>query len=542
MILLVDPVGNFPINDDWVYAAAVRSVLNGHFEVYSFSSANVGILAYWGAGWAWLFGFSFTTLRYATLVLGAVGVLAIYLAVRGHVESRRIALIAALSVAFNPVYFALSCSFMTDVPFMASVALSVFAILRGFERDDERWIAAGLFVALASVTFRQFAVVVLAGFALGHVGRRPLTFRTVLVAVLPLLAGLLVNALLSHWLASSGRKPASTGIASLWPDLSSGGFARLKWSLLAMLTTLGLMLLPVAALCAPRFRSGNRRRNLFTSIVLGSVVLVLVAILAARGLSVPVGENVLDWYGIGPLTNGDTLMHGTNLPNQESAARIGWMVITGLVTLSSALLLLAIATASRDGLRNIAHQGEARASLAPRLFLIGVCVSYFFLMLLVATRFTLFDRYLLPELFLAFFVVPALLGRTPSERDVTGVRSIAAGLLLALFAVFTVVSTHDFLAWHRTRWAALQELLDHGVPPSHIDGGYEFGGWLLYDDRHRTPPGKNWWWIGDDEFQTSSGPLPGYEICRVHPVPRWWTSAGRDVFIMRRRDAPADAC
>src|SRR5580765_6956960 len=43
MIVLANPMGDFPLNDDWVYALAVKSVLEtGHFQFPSGSLANVG--------------------------------------------------------------------------------------------------------------------------------------------------------------------------------------------------------------------------------------------------------------------------------------------------------------------------------------------------------------------------------------------------------------------------------------------------------------------------------------------------------------------
>ena len=80
MAWLVNPIGEFPLNDDWVHARAVRTLLktsqftlaDGH------SSSNLFALVYWGALFCLPFGFSFTALRISTLVLGLVGVVTFY--------------------------------------------------------------------------------------------------------------------------------------------------------------------------------------------------------------------------------------------------------------------------------------------------------------------------------------------------------------------------------------------------------------------------------------------------------------------------------
>ncbi len=119
MIALANPIGDFPLNDDWVYGLAVKSILEqGEFRMPSPASTDLFPQAYWGALFCLPFGFSFTALRVSTLVLGLVGILATYGIVRQLGAGARFALLAAALVAGNPLYFALANTFMTDVPFL----------------------------------------------------------------------------------------------------------------------------------------------------------------------------------------------------------------------------------------------------------------------------------------------------------------------------------------------------------------------------------------------------------------------------------------
>lgn len=54
----------------------------GRFALTSSASANVIAQAYWGALFCFPVGFSFTALRLSTLVLGGLGILALYLLLR----------------------------------------------------------------------------------------------------------------------------------------------------------------------------------------------------------------------------------------------------------------------------------------------------------------------------------------------------------------------------------------------------------------------------------------------------------------------------
>jgi hypothetical protein len=76
IVFLVNPVGDFPLNDDWAYAKAVQSLLRGDLQLTDWAPASQIAQIAWGALFCLPFGFSFTALRLSTLVLGWVGVLA----------------------------------------------------------------------------------------------------------------------------------------------------------------------------------------------------------------------------------------------------------------------------------------------------------------------------------------------------------------------------------------------------------------------------------------------------------------------------------
>jgi len=69
------------------------------------------------------FGFSYLALHVSSLALGLVGLAFLYASVREMGGSRPMALFAALTLAVDPLYFDLANSFMTDVPFVALMAM-----------------------------------------------------------------------------------------------------------------------------------------------------------------------------------------------------------------------------------------------------------------------------------------------------------------------------------------------------------------------------------------------------------------------------------
>ena len=72
-ILLIKPVGNFPLGDDWDFAIATWNFARtGHFHFTAFTAVSLRAMVLWGAAWTRLFGESFEVLRASTLTLAAI--------------------------------------------------------------------------------------------------------------------------------------------------------------------------------------------------------------------------------------------------------------------------------------------------------------------------------------------------------------------------------------------------------------------------------------------------------------------------------------
>jgi len=75
LMLLVSPRGDFPLNDDWVYAKMVQALAErGHFGLSPFSNAYALTQTLYAATLVNLFGFGVTLLRLTTIFGGWVTV------------------------------------------------------------------------------------------------------------------------------------------------------------------------------------------------------------------------------------------------------------------------------------------------------------------------------------------------------------------------------------------------------------------------------------------------------------------------------------
>ncbi|MBV8912910.1 MAG: glycosyltransferase family 39 protein, partial [Acetobacteraceae bacterium] len=247
--LLTVPIGNFPLDDDWVYALAVRSILEtGRYALPSPATANVFAQAYWGALFCVPFGFSFTALRVSTFVLGTVGVLTLYLFLRELGAERRLAGVGALTLAVNPLYLCLADTFMTDVPFTALVTVSLWLYVRGVRRGNAAAVAGGFAVAFVAILVRQFALMLPLAYGVAHLVRKGIGLRSLAIATLPILAGAALHVGYERWVVLTGRTPlVFSPVTSLRPAsfVLLGRFA-LEMSVRA-LPYFGLFLFPFLA-------------------------------------------------------------------------------------------------------------------------------------------------------------------------------------------------------------------------------------------------------------------------------------------------------
>src|SRR5688500_9394561 len=120
LALLINPVGNFALNDDFAYGIAVRSwVEGGQLRFPNEQSAPLLPHYLWGSLASLPGGFSFTALRISTLVFGLIGVIGCYALGREFGLKPALAGLSALVLLANPLYLGLSYTFMSDVPFTA---------------------------------------------------------------------------------------------------------------------------------------------------------------------------------------------------------------------------------------------------------------------------------------------------------------------------------------------------------------------------------------------------------------------------------------
>lgn len=507
-ILIIDPRGEFPLNDDWAYTLPMRRWVNdGQLRFTDWQSMPLIGQLWWGRTFC-VFGFSFSALRASTLVLGYLGGLGLYHLCRQLGAAPGVGLVCSLSLLVNPIYVSLACTFMTDVPFFCMSIWSLFFLCKAvsFKEGHNTWFALAIGTALAvlaSLT-RQLGLGLGVAFFLITV----LNKRSRLMSFWPILAS---AAALFFWewvLRAEGELPSlyhakSAELADALSALFHGRLGVLR----NPVRRTGTLLLHAGFFGAPflfflgreqigkifsqlRVRVlGPLKTKSKTSLMLGLLSFVcgfgvlgsahLIGICAHYfGFGLPQPGNALAGFAVGPLT----------LDNAELLADLSvmsWWLINTVAVLGAVALL----TAAWYLVRRMRTLGFGTNTNVGKIF-----VLLFALLLFVpfAIQFgTDFDRYYLAVYPLFWVVLTIPIRAVPADIQVTKEAKTLArfgphlitGTLLSAMWCFTVAATHDYFVWNRARWDLARELVDSGVGAQQIDGGFEWNNYVALRDR-----------------------------------------------------------
>jgi Dolichyl-phosphate-mannose-protein mannosyltransferase len=535
--IFVMPLGDFPLNDDWIYAAqAHRLVSEGRLEGHPFAMARNPAQTLWGGAFVLAFGESFTVLRVSTLILAVLAVWAVARAARACGLSRGGALFCAFVVWSNPIFMNLAYTFMTDVPFLAPMALSIFFYLNALRHKRATDIFLGTACCAVAVFVRHFGILPAVAFAVVSFAgwviqwRRPDPWGAAAFLV-PLAVA---AALWAYWVSTSTMQ-------FTWhaPDLAEPLLLRaagvVRYAVIAAFY-MGLFLMPMAAVKGMALlRHGDRWA---WPQLLGLASLAGFGVLWVHGIGTwhfptfPILPNILRDFGTGPLTLTDTTMLAPGWsPVRAGALALG--VVSYLSVVSVAILLadLAVQFTSGDERRGPAAERFARGQ---GLFL-AVCALLLFGAAYNPWLPVTYDRYLLPGM-----VPLCLLCAMGIDRQRRG---RGAGLVVCcLFFGVSLCCVQDYLSWNRARWVALDALrAREEIPASDIDGGYEFNGMYTSEEfmrRHRTTDfrerGERGWWVLDDTYAVSFLPREDYDVVARVTYFSCLARRSRPLLVLRR--------
>jgi Dolichyl-phosphate-mannose-protein mannosyltransferase len=484
---------NVPFHDDWTYAWSVEHFLKtGQLQVLDWSIHYPFVQILWGALFCLPFGFSFSALRVSTVVLAWLGALALYGTLRELGRMRSESVIAALVLIANPVFFVLSFSFMTDVPFVSVSNIAFFFVVRGLYRKSffELWL--GCAFGACAFFIRQIAIAI-PGAVLLYVLFAP-SFRSrkyILPPMIVLLFVCLMPVLIAQTVGLTSHYIDRKWVFDKWLNEYELGIP----GLLRVIMHSGLALIPMTL---PVTASFYRRPRFWGAI---SVLLLLTACSVLFSPEIPKPLEGM-WHLISLGKERDPrLLHG--LPDPDFLP--SWLnyPLYAFSLFSSAVIIIKVSHIAGTVIEEP----------------LGLFVCYAFSQFIVIMALWLFDavgsdRYsivLLPPL-----IVILANGQLKSKSTI------------AAIAVLSLISM--LVTWHETQnqravAEGLAWLRDKDMPFANIDAGYAFNGWNLYAHPENLAPGtlreRDVPFVTTNEkkpYVIATSPIPGYRVLRRY---RW---------------------
>jgi hypothetical protein len=557
-LAVIHPWGDYPLNDDWMYARAAKSFSDsGSLRVdLPFAPALIGqmLLAY---PVIHFFGMNHAFLRGLTFVMAAVSLFCIdrLLTLAGVTWKRR--LFSLIVLVVNPLFLYSATSFMTE---LYGFAPALVAAVVYFEYRDKGsptamgWIAVAV-LALFSFWTRQFAATVFPAIVLTSLltavsVRSHQTWTSVKTWLPPVLScGVFAAGVGAYfwWM----RQPRKYGFTLAEPlgrlfhiDLAAWGVETG-----AALVYLTGFFLPMLVLMP---------RGLWRKSGAYAIGLIFVAgALATWGWlrSHAASDYVFDGWihrqfpyltdiifqtGIGPITL-DDVFHQADTARPQWSPQV-WKVIQWALLAATSLwgfVILRIRSFRRS---------PATTSLAREIGLFSVLwAAISWIVTVQAYQLQVFDRYYVPIILCTAIFLPLFTTSTTTGNDAAaGLRwdYVLAGICTVALAWFSVAGVHDYFRWNDARWDLARFAFHEGISPEHLAAGYEVNGWKNFDNweaqqgRMADNCRVNYddFFCSDASYRIGMNGIPGYTEWKQEQ-PSYWLAAGPPIRLLRK-DAP----
>lgn len=464
-VFFVNPLRETPVLDDWAYALTVQHLLEtGNYELHDWAAANMPLQIYWGGLFARLLGYSFSSLRISTLFLVFLGLIAFYFLAMEHGLDHVQAGLLVLGLVGSPLVVRFSFSFMTDVPFLVCLIISLLLYARGIRLHSYPLMLLASVAASAAILTRQFGVALIAGVFLVWTSgkdRREQVLLFLTGLTLPIVAGLWQ---LSAVILTPNWGAQYAADAQAWHLANTGVMLiNMLWRPTVILQYLALFSLPFVFLGLLAFAYELKRglfhslepRCVWPNIILPAVLglYILAGIAYAR-----FGKHLCCLvYWLMPCLPWNFALRRTGLQRG----------LLTLVTLMGAILVARVFV-----LRYSRSQGWSRVPPGERL----LDLVTFFLFIFHLVFFQIGDEYLL--VFLPFMLI-ALARHLRDWLNRFSVTTVAACLAML---VASAMWTRGLLESSEAYWQAGEFLRSTGVQSDWIFGSWTWVSYYRFQD------------------------------------------------------------
>ena len=518
-LFAVNICGEFALIDDWAYAKSVRDFSEfGVFKIYDRIAITFVSNLLWGSLFTKLFGFSFFVLRLSTVVAGGVLIYTFYRWLGLLTENQKLQLFCTALLAFNPLFYVLSTTFMTDIFFLMNASISLYFFTAYLKTENLKLLCWAFFFTIIAALSRQVGMVIPIAFLLVSLRKtipikhRIYTYGGALIRVCSLILYYLL-------LASSKSTPSHytmhpNELVHQMMGLNKEIVLRWLFYFYTTVVSLSVLLLPFGLFVLSQKQVNTKK-----------ALLILLSCLVGFGLiglfretTFPFNGQIVNDYGIG----GYFFYEPYSRVAQMSYDIPDWFNVA-LISISVGVLIYLISEQFHSAYQKI-KSSRLVQFLALTAILYYPCFGFVYV----------FDRYLLFHIIL---LIPLLILLFKDSLKSTS-RSYSAYAVLAVFSLFTLIGTRDYFEYNRTKTKALNELTHkQKIAPKHIDGGMEFNAWHGYEkDFFKGNVGKDWWCIEEDDYLISiDKEVEGFTIYKEYLYSSWLGLKKRKLMVLRKK-------
>ncbi len=512
--MIIDPLGNFALNDDWAYARSVF-VWNqtGQFTIGKWPAMSLFSHSLLGLVFVKILGFSYTVLRFSNMFFCVITLFFLYkfLAER---KGTKLATLICFIFILNPFYLNGFNSFMTDLTFINFSFLSFYVLATYFEKRKFSHLFLFLLLALLATFTRQTGVILFVAFVVVATIQWIKNKDGILV-VYSLLC-LCICLILLFYFEMQQKLVASDGMAykGLFffkqdvPFNMETIIAFVKRGCIMLVYTGGIFIVLGSFFLMENFKSimvNKFSRMIYVGIAIGIFLFI--------STGFPSG-NILYNCGVGPESTIDRVYLETNSSHASSGILFG-IVISFFVI---GFLLMSFIFD-----RELAKKSWTTKDPSCR-YLIILLAMY---AVLIGLSDVFFDRY---SLFFTFFLTLIFL----LEQDVQWkLDRKLPFILLLLIGIFSVLSAKDYFTVARSKQSIITELIkEQKIDKKQIHAGFEYE---LWDGTLNDFDWINFDHYQDKKFVLSSGPINGFEIFKAYPYRRYIPFKMDTIFVLRKR-------
>jgi hypothetical protein len=516
--LIINPIGNFALNDSWVHADTIKHLLEtGEFRMIPWAGPTFYIPILYGFFVAKLFGFSFTLFRITTLVLSFLLLLVLYIFLLEVSKQPILSFLFSLVLWLSPIFYNLSFTFMTSIPALFCLLLSMFFYYKGFTQNEDKFLLLGSLISLAGFFIRQTNILLwFAGityylwcffqnFNDDERNKYSIMFKKLIkLFIIPLL--LFTGVYLSLY------------FFNLLPqNLAKAHLKQINLSFLVHFFHWSWFYLSYSALFLSPILCGIlvTQKNFFHSIkywLLTSFSLFFSLIFNFSWSSryEKIG-NIINQFGLGPYR----VIQG----NLEIFLTEDFFLLLDLLAGICFGSLLYLIWVKFD---KIEHD-------------LNFIIIFFLTYLGVVSSVVAFDRYILPITLSVLIILASVIKQFNVNYKVTF-------CCILIIGIFSISQTQHYIEWNRVRTKFANSVLDNKVPATKIDAGVEWNGvhdyWNVAHTKIKPTESKPWW-IQDmfsantEEYVVSFSKFDKYNILKQKQLDSWF-NPNNEIYLLEK--------